>query len=258
MSMNMTGPLITMMGKFLSVLNQSATIQNDLMCVERTTSLTMIANQAESQVAEGVAQAMSMLAQGIAGIAGGVVGVAGGVGSAVGAVSEFSELNALGKADSVVDMEEMPVVPEQEGDIELDELNAPEEEAVPEAQQQVIDDEEDVVADNEASVKESEADKQKAVELIKQKYGAFQALTPIGQSVSGLLQGLGGSIGSSFTTKAAEAQAAATNLGGLAQSVNSMMSSTESNYQNTMSLNTQLANGMFAAFTGWWNASTGR
>lgn len=268
MSMNMTGPLITMMGKFLSVLNQSATIQNNLMCVERSTSLSMIANQAESQVAEGTAQAMSMLAQGIAGIAGGIVGVAGGVGSAAGAVGEFSELGNLGKADSVVDMEEMPAAAQQsaedvggpleegEDGIEMTEFNPTT--GKPVAQDDVSDAEEEDIADIETSQKESEAAKQKEIEMIKQKYGAFAALTPIGQSVSGLLQGLGGAIGSSFGTKAAEAQAAATNLGGLAQSVNSMMSSTESNYQNTMSLNTQLANGMFAAFTSWWGASTGR
>lgn len=266
MSMNMTGPLITMMGKFLSVLNQSATIQNNLMCVERSTSLTMIENQATSQEAAGVAQAMATLASGIAGIVGGVIGVAGGVASAVASIGEFAELGNVGKAESVLDMEEMPMIPEEKGDIELDDLS-PDEEPVPLETEQnatqtdadsTVQGEDDVIEDNETSVKQSEAAQQKEIEMIKQKWGRLQALNPIGQAVSGLASGMGGAIGYSFTTQEAQANAAATKLGGLAQSVNSMMSGTETNYQNTMSLNTQLANGMFAAFTSWWGASTGR
>ena len=182
------------------------------------TSLTMIANQAESQIAEGTAQAMSMLASGIAGIVGGVIGVAGGVGSAIGSVGEFAELNNLGKADSVVDMEEMPMIPEEQGDIELDDLSAPNEDTVPLETEQnatqtdangTVQGEDDVIEENETSVKQSEADKLKALELVKQKWGVFQTLNNMGQSVSGLAQGLGGIIGSTQTAKAAQAQAAA-------------------------------------------------
>ncbi|HEY5259578.1 MAG TPA: hypothetical protein VIJ46_02940 [Rhabdochlamydiaceae bacterium] len=259
----MTGPLITMMGKFLSTLNQSAMIQNTLMCTERTTSLSMIQSQSEAQVAEGQATAMASLLSGITGIIGGAAGVAGGIAGFVGAVGTVSDLSSLSaEGEASVDLEETAgSLGNEEDGVEMDELDTEGKTVEPKETNEPSTTDEETEVD-EAQAKNEEGQKAEALKtkraLIEANAQKFKAITELSQSASQAVNALGQAAGSSYTTQAAQYQAQATVDGGLAQSVNSMMSGTESNYQSTMSLNTQLANGMFQAFTSWWGASSGR
>ncbi len=258
-SMNMTGALITMMGKFLSTLNQSSMIQNAMICTERSTSLDMIANQSAMQVADGTANATAQMVSGIGSIVGGVAAVGGGIAGVLSSAGQLAELSNVGKDSSIildevddgteVEMQEVSTSRSVNPGPESDAENTASSVTSPSSEEDEIDD--DIATQGQ----KSEMDKRLEQDTIKAKWDRFSNLHHIGQGFSGLTTGLGQALASTFTTQAAAAQAAATKLGGLAQSVNSMMSSTESNYQSTMSLNTQLAN-EFQQFTAWWLASS--
>jgi hypothetical protein len=279
-SMNMTGALITMMGKFLSTLNQSSMIQNAMICTERSVSLDMIANQSAMQVEEGTANATATLASGIGSIAGGVAAVGGGIAGVLGSAGQLAELSNLSEAGNIeeagiaVNMNQEPEtlepVTEQEADVELDEfpstkpatdtdsegpVTPSDDDDVSSMTTEHSEDDDEIDDDITTQAKKSEMDKKLEQNTIKAKWERITNLHHVGQGFSGLSTGLGQALSSTFTTQAAAAQAAATKLGGLAQSTNSMMSGTESNYQSTLSLNTQLAN-EFQQFTAWWLASS--
>ena len=265
-SMNMTGALITMMGKFLSTLNQSSMIQNTMLCTERSLNLDMIANQSEMQVEEGQANATASMVTGIAGIVGGVAAIGGGIAGVVGSVGQFAELSSLSEeGDSVVIMNQVskPLDPMAEQESEPLDPMAKEEAPGESIEMQEmsrpgpadLEDDEPVDDDITTQPEKSEMDKKLEQDQIKARWERLSNLHHIGQGFNGLSTGLGQVTASTYTTQAALNQAAATKLGGLAQSVNSMMSATESNYQSTLSLNTQLAN-EFQQFTAWWLSSS--
>lgn len=263
-SMNMTGALITMMGKFLSTLNQSSMIQNAMICTERSTSLNMIANQSAMQVEEGTANATAAMVSGIGSIVGGVAAVGGGVAGVLSSAGQLADLSKLGEeADTSVTLDEV----DDATDVEMqetstskasnsasDEVDSVSEDTASSATNESSE-EDEIDDDTTTQAKKSEMEKRLEQDTIKAKWDRFANLHHIGQGFSGLTTGLSQALSSMFTTQAAAAQAAATKLGGLAQSVNSMMSGTESNYQSTMSLNTQLA-GEFQQFTAWWLSSS--